>query len=381
MAADITRKSARDKLEPRREPYWLTLAKGCALGFRRGPDTWIARFTKKDGSKVYQALKGVTDYHEAKKAAEEWLSHFSGSAMRSPKRDTVRAALEAYLADLKRHGRPEAAREAEGRFKLTVYKDPIAELRLEDATQDDFLEWRDRLMAGRQPRSVNRQVRAVVAGLNRARQLGHVGNPEAWSLKPLADDVEDDGETAVFLTPEQRRAIIQAAPQPLAEFLQALEYTGARPKEIAAVKAGDFDGAQLRVAHRKGRPPKLRVRFVVLGPEGVAFFTRQAKNKLPQAHLFTEDGETPWRRHQWCRQIKAAIAAANKHLKGKARIPVGASAYSFRHARISELLQIHGVDPLTVAQQCGTSLAMIEKAYLRFIPSAMREKLAQVREA
>jgi hypothetical protein len=49
-------------------------------------------------------------------------------------------------------------------------------------------------------------------------------------------------------------------------------------------------------------------------------------------------------------------------------------AYAFRHARISELLQIHGVDPLTVAGQTGTSLAMIEKAYLRFIPSAMREE-------
>ena len=30
----------------------------------------------------------------------------------------------------------------------------------------------------------------------------------------------------------------------------------------------------------------------------------------------------------------------------------------------------------TVAAQTGTSLAMIEKAYLRFIPSALQEKLA-----
>ena len=52
-----------------------------------------------------------------------------------------------------------------------------------------------------------------------------------------------------------------------------------------------------------------------------------------------------------------------------------------RHARICELLQIHGIDPLTVAAQTGASLAMIEKAYLRFIPSAMREKLAAVVES
>ena len=55
------------------------------------------------------------------------------------------------------------------------------------------------------------------------------------------------------------------------------------------------------------------------------------------------------------------------------------SAYSFRHARISELLQIYGVDPLAVAAQTGTSIAMIEKAYLRFVLSAMHEKLAALK--
>jgi hypothetical protein len=50
-----------------------------------------------------------------------------------------------------------------------------------------------------------------------------------------------------------------------------------------------------------------------------------------------------------------------------ARFPAGrrGSADSFRHARISELLQLYGIDPLTVAGQSGTSLAMIERANLR----------------
>jgi integrase len=77
----------------------------------------------------------------------------------------------------------------------------------------------------------------------------------------------------------------------------------------------------------------------------------------------------------------AAIAKHNEEAKGKKRIPSGASAYSFRHARISELLQIYGVDPLTVAVQTGTSLVMIEKAYLRFIPSVLQEKLAAIKSS
>jgi integrase len=101
----------------------------------------------------------------------------------------------------------------------------------------------------------------------------------------------------------------------------------------------------------------------------------RAKRKLPAAYLFTDPDGQPWRRHVWAREIREAIARVNKSARGKARVPAAASAYSFRHARISELLQVHRVDPLTVAHQTGTSLAMIEKAYFRFIPAAMLEKL------
>lgn len=70
----------------------------------------------------------------------------AGSAVRGLKRSTVRAALEAYLADLRRHGRHDTARAAEGRFKSVIYSDPIVDLPLESVTRDDFLEWRDRLI-------------------------------------------------------------------------------------------------------------------------------------------------------------------------------------------------------------------------------------------
>jgi len=78
----------------------------------------------------------------------------------------------------------------------------------------------------------------------------------------------------------------------------------------------------------------------------------------------------------WAREMRAAIAKCNENARGKVRVSTEASAYSFRHARISELLQVYHIDPLTVAAQTGTSLAMIERAYLRFIPSALQEKLA-----
>src|ERR1700691_600555 len=174
----------------RPDPYWQRLSEGAYLGFRRGPNTWLARYRGRDKVQKFKPLGEALEFDEAKRLAEEWFGKMSGAPVRSVKRATVKSALEAYLADLTKHGRAAAAKEALGRYKLTVYEDDIAAIALESATRDDFQEWRGRLMKGRQPRSVNRQVRAVIAGLNCAQEeLGYVGNPAAWSLKPLADDI------------------------------------------------------------------------------------------------------------------------------------------------------------------------------------------------
>lgn len=47
---------SRDRLKPRSDCYWQRLAEGAYLGFRRGPDTWHARFRGKDGKQQYQPL-------------------------------------------------------------------------------------------------------------------------------------------------------------------------------------------------------------------------------------------------------------------------------------------------------------------------------------
>lgn len=377
--ADLSRKRERTRLPVRREPHWQRLAQGAALGFRRGPDTWIARFRSRDGKHLYKSLGDALEFDEAKEAAERWLAQFAGSGVRSFVRSTVRVALEAYLEDLRHHGRSGTADDAEGRFNTVVFGDPIADRRLESVTRNDFHEWRERLCEGRQARTVNRNVRAVVAALNRAIELGYLGNPAAWKLRALSDDVEDGGETAVFLDAAQRKSIISSASPFAAPFFRGLELTGARPKELAAALVVDFDGQTLRLSHRKGRPPKVRLRHVVLSTKAIGFFKKQSQDKLPSAYLFTEDGETPWRRHIWAREMRGAIAKCNENARGKTRVSTDAGAYSFRHARISELLQVYRVDPLTVAAQTGTSLAMIEKAYLRFIPSALQEKLAMLK--
>jgi integrase len=125
--------------------------------------------------------------------------------------------------------------------------------------------------------------------------------------------------------------------------------------------------------------PKLRSRYVVLDKDGLAFFRSWANGKSPTDRLFTAAAGKPWRRDMWAEEVRSAIAAHNKSAQRETRVPTEASAYSFRHARISDLLQVYGVDPLTVAAQTGTSLRLIERTYFKFIRSAMLEKLASLK--
>lgn len=359
----------------------MRLHKSCYLGFRRGPETWIARFSTR-GSKgryshQYKSLDAY-NFDTAKDLAESWFANLGSPAARVIKRGSVRDALETYIAYLREQGREATADNAKDRFKLIVWETPFALLPLEDLTRQDFREWRSSIRSGRQNRSVNRHVRSVVAGLNRAIREGHSGNAEAWLVDPLTDDAEGSGDSTVFLTPSQRDAIVKAACREAGDFLRAVAFTGARPGELAAANVADLDTktATLILKHKKGRPAKLRPRAVVLSNDALKFFTRIALSKLPTAPLLSDPDGERWGRHRWSDKVKLAIKAVNAKAKGQARIPFGSCAYSFRHARISELLQDYGVDPITVAQQTGTSTRMIEQNYYKFIAPALREKLS-----
>jgi integrase len=375
--AMLTSKSARARLAARREPYWMQIGRGSYLGFRSGAGTWIVRHRDRDGQQQYRSLGDLEEFNDAKERADRWLSQIANGAHRAPSRGTVRDALASYVRNLRSVGRRATAWDAGQRFRLTVGRSSaLGRMRLEDVRRGDVEQWRDGLRRGRLPRSVNRQVRAVVAALNFAvSKRGHVGTREAWELEHLVDDGEEN--VAVFLSAEQRARLIAHGSKPLAALLTGYSHTGARPSELAEATVADFDlsAGTITLRHRKGRGAKLRSRAVLLSDEGIAFFRAQASGKLPKAPLISGADGRHWRAGDWSVAIRAAALAANGAFGKSARaIPARVSAYSFRHSRISELLQVYGIDPLTVAQQCGTSMLMIEKYYFKFISNAMREK-------
>jgi len=178
------------------------------------------------------------------------------------------------------------------------------------------------------------------------------------------------------LSKEDRERLIAAAPPPLAALLTGFNHTGSRPGELATATVADFDaqGGSVTLRHRKGRGSVVRARAVWLSDAGVEFFKQQASGKLPKAPLISNAFGEHFTDQQWCGGIEKAVKAAGG-------MPAGTSAYAFRHSRASDLLQEFGFDPLSVALQLGTSVAMIERHYFHLIQSRFREKLNAVKSA
>lgn len=388
---DITTKAGRARLAAQREPYWAKLSRGAFIGFRRGPDTWIARYRDRLGKQHFTSLGQTDDYAAVRQRAELWCQQLGAAApstITAAKSGTVQDALDSYLTHLRRSGRGKAAEIADSKFGTCIAHDVLAGKRLFDCTNEDFQQWRERLKVdkhGREllPQTVNRYVAAVTAALNYAVTLGgHTGNPVAWSFVKLPTEsltlgTISDEEAAVYISNNERARLLKNAEPALQLYLRALYASGARPSEIANAYVRDYDASQNTLTLRmlKGRPARMRARLVELQPDDAKLFKELVKGKAPNQLLVLDENGAPWTRHKWALGIRAAIRYANASAKPDQLLQNEISAYSFRHSRISELLQVYKIDAVTVARQTGTSLAMMERYYWKFIPSSVRAQI------
>ena len=113
--AIINTVAGRDKLKPRREPYWLKLSAGNYLGFRRqsasSAGTWVTRWRDDIGGQKYRALGAFDEpppnsrFDAATRAAQEWLQHVNAG----DRADGVRAV---HRSNCPREGRKRCGRRA-----------------------------------------------------------------------------------------------------------------------------------------------------------------------------------------------------------------------------------------------------------------------------
>jgi hypothetical protein len=241
-------RSARSKLEARREPNWQKISKGCFIGYRRAMDsgTWIARLRDETGRQHYRALGAADDIRDAdgltvfsfsqaqeraRKFFEEKARELSGheEALSGPL--TTGDVLEAYFAERRRRGSKGV--DADVYAALARIIPQLGALDAAKLTSKGIRDWQDavanaprlirskRLASERVTRefdrrdpeevrkrrsTANRVLTVLKAALNHAYREGRLGSDEAWrKVKPFR---EVDTPVVRFLSLDKCRRLL-----------------------------------------------------------------------------------------------------------------------------------------------------------------------------
>ena len=372
MATDLKSKTNRDKLTPKREPYWHRVEAGLFVGYRKpetGTGTWVARRRADNGGQQYRALGTLDTLDEAVKLTKLWGTGIDGGACH--KAVSVEQACRAYITHQTTHKSKASAADAEGRFTRLVYGKPIGALALDKLRTTQVKAWLDDLLDDlgdeddlrRSKDSANRNLNNLKAALNLALRDRLVATDAGWKTVTPYPKVGQRRER--FLDLADRTALLSHCGDDLRVLVTALLLTGARPGEIANANAGDLDTSQgtMRLTGKTGP------RVVTLSTQALKFFKVQSANKLPAAPLLTDAFGNRWNKDSWKKRFKDAVRAA--------KLPDDVVLYAVRHTAISELIA-GGMGAFLVAKLAGTSTAMIDKHYGHLRHEQTRARLDSV---
>ena len=373
MKEQIQSKTARDKLEPRREPYFDRIRTGLYVGYRKlpqGEGSWIARRRNDDGKQEYHKLEGCTNYDDAVTATLEWASAVESGVV--SKGTTVKDTCENYVKHLALRKGEKSKADADGRFKRLVYDAKIGKVQLSKLRTSDLNAWLLAQIEGgeddaededdlrRAKDSANRNLASLKAALNLALHDRLVNTDAGWKTVKKFKDVGRRRQS--FLPAEQRNALVNACAPDIQQLVRAMLLTGARPGELANMCVKHFDREQGTLALQG----KTGYRVVSLSTSAITFFETQTRDKIANAPILATEFGQRWNKDSWKKPFKAAVAAA--------KLPSSVVMYSLRHTAISEMIA-HGIDSFEVARMAGTSTEMIDKHYGHLRHDRMRTKL------
>lgn len=353
----------RERLTPRNSPYWEQLAKRKHVGYRKGikSDSWIARLDRKS-TVIGDASMG---YEDAREEAFAWCSREESGVNRSY---LVSDAIADYIDYLKINNTGTAAKYTLGR--LGAHTTPaLLNTLVRELTTVQLEQWRnsmvktgtDKETIRKSMDSANRVWSMLRAALNKAFQSGVVESPTAWvRVKPFKSVA---ARRELFLTGKQVADLLGASEDALHNLIKAGALTGSRLGELTNARVRDLGGGILKITGKNGR------RDCFLSQDAEAFFKTQCKGKLPEAALLSSPAGTHWKTSEHQRPFQRAVR--------KAKLPRDTVYYSLRHFYISKAL-IAGVNVQVLAENCGTSVRMIEAHYGKFMAADRRRMLDAV---
>jgi integrase len=370
MAKVFDTLAKRKKLKSRKPPYWERIRIGQFLGYRRNQkfegSTWLVRIGKQWTTLGHEADMG---YETALDKALEWLQ-LRGEIEVEDINFTLEMAIDDYQRELAVDKGEEKALVSTRRLKNKL-SDKLLALPVRDLKKAQIVRWRDRLVNTEDPNktraskdTANRILTILKAALNKAYENQRVPSDRAWkTVKPF----EKVGKArTLFLTEKQVSQLLDKAEGALYKLCRAGVLTGARYGELAQLRVSDFDQKQGTLHITEGKTGE---RTCFLSDVAVRFFKAQTKSKTPNALLLPMDNSEPWGRDSQTRPIKALVQAA--------KLPRETVFYSLRPYHISKAL-LAGVQIQVVAENCGTSVRMIEKNYGKFMKEDRRRMFNQV---
>lgn len=112
---------------------------------------------------------------------------------------------------------------------------------------------------------------------------------------------------------------------------------------------------------------KTGARIVILQPDATKFFARLVGGREKDAPLLPRADGDAWGPSHQVRPMKRALLAAKLDPSG--------TFYALRHSYISRAIEA-GVPLNVVAENCGTSVRMIETTYAKVLAAKRREFIA-----
>jgi integrase len=209
--------------------------------------------------------------------------------------------------------------------------------------------------------TANRILSMVKALLNHAmRDPGNGLDDTAWWLVRPFHGVAKARE--VHFSVEQVQALIRSAPDAaFADLLTVGFLTGARYGELIALKVADFDPPSKTLTITEGKTGR---RTIILQSDAVVFFSRVAGNRGSTEVLLRRADSARWGRSHQLRRMASAL--------GEAGLEKSGTFYALRHSYISRAIE-GGVPLIVIAENCGTSVRMIENTYAKILAEKRRE--------
>ena len=376
----LENRTQRLKLPIAKKPIFVRIGPGISLGYRRNQTagTWVLRVADGHGGAGTSAIGRADDHDEAD--GSEFLDYWqaqdraktaarrSGSGPAGFEPPTVRSAAETYLLWLTAKN-PRTAADTRGRLEKHFLPRFGSKL-VSNLTKTMLDGWLASMVAQsedfervrRSKDSANRVLSMVKALLNHSVRdpANGLADDSAWRLvKPFhgASKPRD----VRYTDEEVRRLVENAADEATAILVKGAFLTGARYGELA----------EARIAHLDRRSKTLRVnvgktgaRTVILQSSAVDFFSRLVSDRPHQDFLFVRGDGSRWKRSDQTRPIKDALKSAGLPLEG--------SLYALRHTYISRAIE-GGVPLNIIADNCGTSVRMIEKTYAKVLAEKRRD--------